>query len=215
MNGVRELMFSYNMKNRIRTSSDRIRRSDGSLKTSSYTKVYNKKQNVDMNSNEDTYFIENLPEEPNTSTNFPERLEFLLIDGDCPENSLLEAPPGQMYDASGSSNLIICKYKYKYLDVSTVAHSLEKHKSVRTNLIEVNTLVSIESATGDDNRTEIADEDHRPDPCHRGFLDPYYTPQSKAAGKVRIFCAGVCVRIMTTRTIEIAQDIMSSCSGLL
>ncbi|GJD05184.1 hypothetical protein ColKHC_14009 [Colletotrichum higginsianum] len=283
MNSVRELMFSYNMENRIRTSSDKIRRFDGSLETSSHQGL------VEL-----LVLLVHGAAEPDTSTNFPEGLKFLLsirscarsyrddggvvsIDGDCPENSLLEAPPGQIYDVSGSSNLVICEYEYKYLDVSTVAHSLEKHKSAITNDSEANdsyqnevkpvipytkymmqcsvvykdnaplsvyTNIAVSEAIyyssgsefwktmykpletitcayttpvrdGDDDRTEIADEDHRPDPCHRGFLDPYYTPQSKAAGKVRIFCTGVCVRIMATRIIEIAQDIMSSCSGLL
>lgn len=87
-----------------------------------------------------------------------------------------------IYYSSGSE---FWKTMYKPLETITCAYTTP-------GLIEVNNLVSIESATGDDNRTEIADEDHRPNPCHRGFLDPYYTPQSKAAGKVRIFCAGVC-----------------------
>ncbi|TID01450.1 hypothetical protein CH35J_004897 [Colletotrichum higginsianum] len=182
MNSVRELMFSYNMENRIRTSSDKIRRFDGSLETSSHQGLA---ITNDSEAN-DSYQNEVKPVIPYTKY----MMQCSVVYKDNAPLSVYTniAVSEAIYYSSGSE---FWKTMYKPLETITCAYTTP-------GLIEVNNLVSIE-----------------PDPCHRGFLDPYYTPQSKAAGKVRIFCTGVCVRIMATRIIEIAQDIMSSCSGLL
>lgn len=75
-------------------------------------------------------------------------------------------------------------------------------------LIECNSLVSLEMFTGND---ESCTPDQRK--CktyHRGFVDSYYTPQSKSAGRIRTLVAGVGVRIMTTRTLEMASEILKA-----
>lgn len=77
-------------------------------------------------------------------------------------------------------------------------------------VIEDNTLVSLGDVTGSDEMCTI--ENRRPRDDHDGFLDPYYTPQSKASGRVRLLTAGVTVRVMTTETITMAIRIMSAAS---
>jgi hypothetical protein len=73
-------------------------------------------------------------------------------------------------------------------------------------IIEDNTIVSLGDMSGSDEMCEI--ESRKPKTYHDGFLDNYYTPQSKAAGRVRILAAGVTVRIMTTDTIIMANKII-------
>ncbi|KAK1826721.1 hypothetical protein QBC39DRAFT_242650, partial [Podospora conica] len=75
-------------------------------------------------------------------------------------------------------------------------------------LIECNSLVSMELFTSNDNN--CTPEQRRCLPYHRGFVDSYYTPQSKSADRIRTLVSGVRVRIMTQRTLEIAADLVSS-----
>lgn len=75
-------------------------------------------------------------------------------------------------------------------------------------LIECNSLVSMELFTGnDDNCTP---DQRRCLTQHRGFVDSYYTPQSKSAGRIRTLVAGVSVRIMSAKTLQMASELISS-----
>jgi hypothetical protein len=48
-----------------------------------------------------------------------------------------------------------------------------------------------------------------PNLSYMGFLDAYYTPpRSKAVGRIRTLVAGVSISIMTSRTREIAFNII-------
>ncbi|SMY30370.1 unnamed protein product [Zymoseptoria tritici ST99CH_1A5] len=64
-------------------------------------------------------------------------------------------------------------------------------------LIHNNTTVSLGKAAGDDVEPNI---ENRDDQC--GFMDACFTPQS-----MRSFVMGISIRIMTNRTISIAQAI--------
>ncbi len=88
---------------------------------------------------------------------------------------------------------------------------VDKHYGLY-GLLYDNTVLSIGSKAGDDNSADI--EARSPSPFTRGFLDVCFTPQSKSAGRVRTLCAGVSIRIMTSKTIEMVKTIMSQiCSG--
>lgn len=69
-------------------------------------------------------------------------------------------------------------------------------------LIKVSWLVSV---TGVKTNEEAYESDViKSSMLYTEFLNPYCTPQSKAAFKVRIFLAGVSIRAIISRTIEIA-----------
>lgn len=78
-------------------------------------------------------------------------------------------------------------------------------------LIENNTLVSLGDMTGNDEICEI--ENREPKADHDGFLDCYYTTQSKAAGRVRMLTAGVVIRVMTAKTLVMVKKILSCIRG--
>jgi hypothetical protein len=75
------------------------------------------------------------------------------------------------------------------------------------NLMYDNNVLSMGDVMGSDDSPTI--EMRRPKPHHRGFIDTNFTPQSKAAGRVRMLAFGVSVRVMTSRTIEMACRLVS------
>lgn len=74
---------------------------------------------------------------------------------------------------------------------------LVSYKYTHGGMIDDDTFLLIGNMVEDDEFTA-----RRPDPHHDGFVDPYYTPQSKAAGRFRIFAGGVIIRVITSRTIS-------------
>jgi hypothetical protein len=48
----------------------------------------------------------------------------------------------------------------------------------------------------------------RPNPKHSGFLDLYYTPQSKSFGRTRTLVDGLTIRIVTFGTLTMASNII-------
>lgn len=73
-------------------------------------------------------------------------------------------------------------------------------------IIYDNTVMSLGPVAGEDVQPDL--EQRRPRDDHGGFLDAEFTPQSKAAGKVRLLAVGVTIRIPTRRTFEILKEIM-------
>ena len=73
-------------------------------------------------------------------------------------------------------------------------------------LLHDNTVLSLGEAAGPDIEPNL--EERRPRRDHGGFLDACYTPQSKAAGKVRWTAIGVTTRVRTAHTFEITKKIL-------
>lgn len=71
-----------------------------------------------------------------------------------------------------------------------------------------NNVLSMGSSVGTDDSPAI--EMRHPNPNHRGFLGPVFTPQSKGAGRVRMLAPGVSIRVMTRRTVELASRLISA-----
>jgi hypothetical protein len=75
-------------------------------------------------------------------------------------------------------------------------------------LIMDNTVLSIGDMAGEDDRADV--EQRKPSTETGGFMDVCYTPQSKASGRVRMLTSGVTIRIRTSRTYEMAYELLST-----
>jgi len=74
-----------------------------------------------------------------------------------------------------------------------------------------NNILSMGTSTGSDDSPVI--EMRNPSPDHRGFIDVVFTPQSKGAGRVRVLASGVSIRVMTSKTIQMACSLLSTIAG--
>jgi len=84
--------------------------------------------------------------------------------------------------------------------------AVERHYST-PGIIYDNNLLSTGRMAGDDDRADVMKR--TPSPDTGGFLDVIVTPQSKAAGRVRLLVAGTSIRVVTSRTIEMAYELVS------
>lgn len=69
-------------------------------------------------------------------------------------------------------------------------------------------VLSMGSSTGDDDNANL--DTRKPSDEHDGFIDIYYTPKNRSAGRVRALVVGVPQRIETARTYELVDTILSA-----
>jgi hypothetical protein len=84
--------------------------------------------------------------------------------------------------------------------------AVERHYSTPGILYD-NSLLSVGQTAGEDDRADV--ESRTPSIDTGGFLDVITTPQSKAAGRVRLLAAGASIRVVTSRTITLAYELVS------
>lgn len=70
-----------------------------------------------------------------------------------------------------------------------------------------NILLSVGDSAGSDDNANPSDR--RPSMDTGGFIDTTVTPQSKAAGRVRVLAFSTSIRVMTKRTLGLAYELMS------
>lgn len=90
--------------------------------------------------------------------------------------------------------------------------SVERHYST-PGIMYDNILLSVGDMAGDDDRADL--KSRTPAEDTGGFLDVIVTPQSKAAGRVRLLAFPSSIRLMTKRTIQLAYELMSGLTNMM